>query len=127
MLSRKKTIFEHKINNEKVINNIFCQKLFCVYGSSSWKREMEEKIIKHGGKITQSPDVKLLFAITGEKESSVLIQKAVSCKRYDVIQPAWIDNSIITGQELPIFPESYWSMKEETRACLHQNLFKFQS
>lgn len=98
-----------------VIKNVFNAKVFCVYGSSSWKTEMEGKIRRNGGNISQSPDVKDLFAIIAERRSSVLVRKAVDSQKYDVLQPTWLQKCIEAGDEVPTVPLDYWGMTSDTR------------
>ncbi|CAL8118040.1 unnamed protein product [Orchesella dallaii] len=96
------------------IKGIFKSKVFCVYGTSTWKTDMETKIRKHGGSITQNP-VNDLFAIIGERKTSVLVQKAIRAKKYDVLQPSWILRSIENGEEIPFVPTDYWGITEKTQ------------
>lgn len=108
----KNTLMVQK-HSTGIVKNVFNSKVFCVYGSTSWKADLENNIRKYGGNITQSPDVKVFFAIVGEKRS-VLVRKAIQSKKYDVLNPNWIQKCIDTGVEVPLLPMDYWSMTSET-------------
>lgn len=104
------------ISPKKLVEkDIFNSKIFCVYGSASWKSEMEGKIRKCGGTISQSPDIGNLFSIIGEKKSSILVEKAIRSGKYDVMHKAWVDKCIELGAETSALPTDFWGMTAGTR------------
>lgn len=111
----KSAIMPLKKSNALVQHNIFMSKVFCVYGMTSWKLEMEHQIRQHGGEISQSPDVKNFFAIISARRNSVLVRKAIQSGNYNVLQPSWVKKCIEKGEELETAPLDYWAMTQETR------------
>lgn len=96
-----------------VYENIFKKKVFCVYGTASWKSKMEKDIKNYGGEIVQNP-VKDKFWIVGEKAEHIKVEKAIKSGRYDVLKPTWVFRCIEKKKEVKLSPSYLFQYTEIT-------------
>ena len=102
-----------------VKRNIFDSKVFRVIGSSSWKKEVEQRIKDYGGLTVQNTTDDLVAVIAENKSAPV--ETLMKAQVHDVLKLSWLEKCIENSCIERILPDDCFSTGKKTLEVLRQD------